>query len=172
MERGTWEALVDANYQAIYRFTFHLLRSRRDAEDATHDTFEKAYRALPTLNDTSRARSWLYSIARNVSIDRQRRATRFPELEFKGELAAPVCSPDLTMDLEALIAQLPERQREVFVLRHWHGFDTAETAHILGIDDGTVKAHLKRAVDKLRTALNAVKQSEASTTLPSQSSET
>jgi RNA polymerase sigma factor (sigma-70 family) len=45
------------------------------------------------------------------------------------------------------------RQREVFILRHWHGFSTAETAELLQLHEGTVKSHLKRGVETVKGAL-------------------
>lgn len=58
---------------------------------------------------------------------------------------------ELALAIKGALKELPRRQHEVFVLRHWHGFSTAETAELLGIDQGTVKSQLKRAIDKIKT---------------------
>lgn len=56
--------------------------------------------------------------------------------------------------IEAL-KQMPLRQQQAFILRHWEGLDTETTARVLGVSTGTVKTHLSRAVRHLRQALEA-----------------
>lgn len=150
-DQDTWERFVYEYYQDIYSFCFQFTGNQHDAEDATQATFLKAWNKFSTLQDQSAARGWLYSIARNSCLDQCRWWKRF--LGFKKTL--PVehnisGDSDLARHLEKLIAALPLKQREVFILRHWQGFSTRETASLLGISSGTVKSHLKRAVDSLR----------------------
>ena len=150
-----WDEFVEQYYAPIYRFCYHILGSREEAEDLTQDTFFKAYRSFSSITKQESVRSWIYSIARNGCIDRKRWWKRFLPREPEGEeLQAPASSPDLSMTLSKLIQALPLKQREVFVLRHWHGFSTREVADFLRIDEGTVKSHLKRAVDKLKSQLS------------------
>jgi RNA polymerase sigma-70 factor (ECF subfamily) len=58
-------------------------------------------------------------------------------------------------DLEFSLMQLPERQREAFLLRYWEEMDLAETATIMGCSQGSVKTHCFRAVQALSKALKA-----------------
>ncbi len=51
------------------------------------------------------------------------------------------------------LQRMPLRQQQVFILRHWEGLDTASAARVMGINPGTVKTHLSRAVERLRGAL-------------------
>ena len=71
----------------------------------------------------------------------------------RGRTTADTERLDRLKDLGRVLATLPIRQREVVVLRFLEGFDTAETAEILGCREGTVKAHLHRATLKLKEDL-------------------
>ena len=150
-----WEEIVSNYYDAIYRYCYQFHGNRADAEDATQQTFVKAYQSLPTLQSESALKSWLYSIARNICIDRKRRIKKFfallPMIK-SDDIIEPQLS-GLSKGLLNHIQALPIKQREVFILRHWHDFSTDEVANMLSISNGTVKSHLKRAIDKLRAAL-------------------
>lgn len=60
---------------------------------------------------------------------------------------------DAGRKLVKVLATLPLRQQQAFVMRYWEGLDTAETSKALGVSTGTVKTHLSRAVHRLREAL-------------------
>ncbi len=150
-----FDLIVSDYYEAIYTFAYHLSRSREDAEDITQDTFLRAQRNLHQLKSPGLAKHWLYKIARNVFYDRKRSLKYF--LGFiKSERDSPPSTshePELETILAQLIQRLPLRQREVFILRHWHEFSTEETARLLGISEGSVKSHLSRAILKLKDDL-------------------
>ena len=57
--------------------------------------------------------------------------------------------------IEQEIRQLPERQRQAFLLRYWEEFDVAETARVMGCSEGSVKTHCSRATHALAAALRA-----------------
>jgi len=70
------------------------------------------------------------------------------------ESAADAVSRDQILRvIEAEVAQLPDRQREAFLLRYWEEFDVAETAVVMGCSEGSVKTHCSRAVHALAKAL-------------------
>lgn len=152
MNDAHWQKLVDEYYDAIFRFALHMLADRSDAEDATQQTFLKAFRSLSQLQDEAKSRAWLYAIARNVSHDHLRSLKRIVRhsleiVHFEAH-TSPV-SP-VGRELLAAIQRLPRMQREVFLLREWHDFSTHETAEALGIADGSVKSHLSRAKSALQ----------------------
>jgi RNA polymerase sigma-70 factor (ECF subfamily) len=81
-------------------------------------------------------------------------------LETEGMLGAEsaadiVSREQILLRIDAEVAQLPTRQREAFLLRYWEELDVAETAHVMGCSEGSVKTHCSRAVRALARALKA-----------------
>jgi RNA polymerase sigma factor (sigma-70 family) len=101
-------------------------------------------------------RFFLFRSARNTFYDRFRSLKRLFKFQNSQAQEVPeVKDASLKLVLTELIEELPDRQKEVFILRHWHGFSTEETANLTGLNPGTVKSHLSRAIDKLKTGLLA-----------------
>jgi len=170
---GTWMTSEQRRVNALCR---RLLQDSDEADSATQDVFLKAYQALlreekrgedgKVLDDPTR---WLSKIAVNTCLDRLRSkkwqiwrrrpapedeatilsmtASQAPESEdryFAGEIGGR---------LTVALARLSDRQRTVFTLRHYEEMSLEEIGQILGLDVGTVKAHMFRAVSKLRADL-------------------
>lgn len=154
----------------IYGLCQHLLQDRDEADSATQDVFLKAHRALnkPGGDSPADLGKWLTRIAVNTCLDRLRsrrwRFWRRASIQNAQEiLAQAVCrSPNaddtyfaaqIHQRLTAALGKLSERQRAVFTLRHYDNFSMEEIAAALDLDCGTVKAHMHRAVIKLRVEL-------------------
>ena len=152
MNEGLWERLVEGYYERIFSYCCHLLGSKTEAQDITHEVFVKAYTTHHKLRDVTKERAWIYTIARNCCFDRRRWWKRFLYSDKQPEVEN-IFSSELSYEIQEAVAQLPTKQREVFILRHWHQFSTEETAQLLHIHTGTVKSHLKRAVDSLKERL-------------------
>ena len=153
-ESGFWERLVDAHYKGIYHFAFRFLGCGAEAEDVTQETFLSAFQSLAVQAPDAKVKSWLFTIARNKCIDRMRFWRRWRMLlmpPFEPQISSGAEDP--AVFIVRLLAKLPVRQREVFILRHWHGFSTKETAEILGVNEGTVKSHLVRAARALKAGI-------------------
>lgn len=69
--------------------------------------------------------------------------------------ADSVSREQILLLIESQVAELPDRQREAFLLRYWEEFDVAETAEVMGCSEGSVKTHCSRAVHALAKALRA-----------------
>ncbi|MEO1748062.1 MAG: sigma-70 family RNA polymerase sigma factor [Pseudomonadota bacterium] len=102
----------------------------------------------------------LYGLAINTAREHARKRRKFwgvadavEVLDQRMDEAADPERADALRDLAKAMAMLPIRQREVVLLRFYEGFDTQETAEILGCRSGTVKAHLHRATQTLRANL-------------------
>jgi len=159
---------------AVYRFTLRLTAGNQaEAEDIVQDTFLRAYRSWHTFQRGTSARSWLFTIARNVflrSRERQTRTRETLESELSYDLPAVAAASvldDLTSDdperrffrsfideeITREIERLPPEFREVVVLSDVEGLDYAEIAGIAGIPLGTVKSRLYRGRRLLQRAL-------------------
>lgn len=164
-------AHVAATYRAqIYRF---LLSSTRDvdlAETLTQDCLMKAYRNWAGFRGESSALTWLMRIAINVLKDHWRnrrmqfwRQTRTNSVDAD-EASDWLPSHESSAEQQLLarervghvwraVEKLSGRQRTVFLLRYVEEMEIAEIAASTGLSDGTVKAHLSRALARVRTEL-------------------
>src|SRR6202051_3320580 len=161
---GAW---MTAEHRRIYGLCQRFLQDRDEADSATQDVFLKAYQALKRedakdLDDPAR---WVTRIAVNTCLDRLRSRKwqfwrRRPSHEDEQIILGPAPSTapgaedryfatEIGSRLNAALDKLSPRQRAVFALRHFEDMSLEEIGDILGLDVGTVKAHMFRAVGKL-----------------------
>jgi RNA polymerase sigma-70 factor (ECF subfamily) len=124
----------------------------RDVDDLVQETWLRVVRSATRFDARGRASTWLFQIALNLARDRHRRAAEDP---IDPERAAGLAAPDplapvrAQLDVTRLLAALPEPQRAVVVLRHFHDLGEDEVAAILDVPRGTVKSRLHHAMAKL-----------------------
>jgi RNA polymerase sigma-70 factor (ECF subfamily) len=166
-----FDAWMLSEQRRVFGLCQRFLRDRDEADSATQDVFLKAYQALrkedaQTLDDPAR---WLTRIAVNTCLDRLRshkwqlwRRRPSPEDEslilrmirsVRPEAEARYFAVQIMARLERALGRLSGRQRVVFTLRHYEDLSLEEISRILDLDVGTVKAHMFRAVTKLREEL-------------------
>ncbi len=168
---GDFDAWMMAEQRRVFRLCYRLLGERDEADTATQEVFLKAYRALTGLGrtDPEDPAKWLTRVAVNTCLDRLRsRRWRFWRQRPRGEdeqiilAMTPDTAPNaedelfasqIAARLAAALRTLSERQRSVFVLKHYEDLSLEEIARSLGLEVGTVKAHMARAVAKLRKEL-------------------
>jgi RNA polymerase sigma-70 factor (ECF subfamily) len=132
---------------------------RETSEDVVAEAFARAWASWRTVGRHPAPRAWVVRTALNLHTSYWRRHRReVPGGEealhaAAGAAAAPGPGP-VDPELMAALAALPERQRQVIVLRVFLELGTVDTARVLGIAPGTVTAHLARAVSTLRTQLS------------------
>lgn len=168
---NSFNAVVVRHERAVYNLCLRLLRDMAAAEDASQETFLKAWTAIGTFRG-GLVRPWLLRIATNRCYDVLRARGRRPadsldHEEFESEPIwtshAPAGEPpevfaaraELSVHLERALATLPEDQRLVVILSDVHGHPYDEIAEITGVAVGTVKSRLSRARARLRDALRA-----------------
>jgi RNA polymerase sigma-70 factor (ECF subfamily) len=137
-ESGSFDTLVRRYQRTVYAVAYRFVQNREDALDIAQEVFLKAFRSLRTWRPTGRFKAWLLRIAVNLSIDHLRRRSRAPRFvvteqlrqsgpEAVKEHVSPRKPSEEASDSELgeLIRQavdtLPEKQRIVFVLRHYEG---------------------------------------------------
>lgn len=161
--------LVARFQRKIYRVAYAIVRDDAEADAVTQDTFVQAYTHLARFQGRSELETWLTRIAINRSRDSLRRRkffSLFTRDEEDGEtMIEPVDDrPDperqiMSVQLRAAILraekQLSSQQKVIFRLRHYENLSLEEIAEHLGLRAGTVRAHLFRAIHKVRRELEA-----------------
>jgi RNA polymerase sigma-70 factor, ECF subfamily len=152
-DRGAFEQLYRTHHAAVFRLArFHL---GADAEDATAETFVRAWAALPRYEDTGAPFvAWLYGIARHVVADEFRRMGRVEPRSEVPDRAIEFRADD-RLDLRAAIDRLPEEQRVVIELKFLADLKNPEIASLLGTTTGAVNAKQWRALNTLNEILES-----------------
>jgi RNA polymerase sigma-70 factor (ECF subfamily) len=163
-------AIVTRHRARIFRF---LLSSSRDvdlAETLTQECFLKAHRNWASFRGESTAMTWLMRIAINLQKDhwRNRRVQFWKQARTyavdvneagewlpSGERSAEqqLLARERVRQVSKVVAKLSERQRSIFLLRYVEEMELGEIARATGLSEGTVKAHLSRAVTRVRAEL-------------------
>ncbi|MBD0740926.1 sigma-70 family RNA polymerase sigma factor [Streptomyces sp. CBMA152] len=146
---------------ACLRTVLASVGDRQLAEDLVAEAFTRAWTAWPKVGRHPAPRAWVVRTALNTRVSWWRRRRREVALDG-GVDVADTSAGDSGLDpvLLAALRQLPRRQREVIALRVFLDLDTQATAKVLGIAQGTVTAHLSRAVATLRGHLVTVDRPE------------
>jgi RNA polymerase sigma-70 factor (ECF subfamily) len=168
---GAWMA---SEQRRIFLLCRRLLQDADEADSVTQDVFLKAYRALTKRSEDQAADldnpgKWLTRIAVNTCLDKLRSKSwklwqRRPAPQDEEVILQMTAGSDpdaerlmfakqIQQRLETAQAKLSERQRAVFALRHYESMALEEIADVLKLDVGTVKAHLFRALNKMREEL-------------------
>ena len=113
----------------------------------------RAYARWDVVRELERPRAWVVRVALNVATSWWRRLRR--ERADPPDRPAPPDERPMDAELVRLVWELPLRQRQVVALRVLADMSTADTAEILGVAEGTVKALLHRALRSLRATLDA-----------------
>lgn len=164
-DREAFKIIVSLYQQQVFLLAYSILRNRDDALDIVQETFLRLYQKLGEYQRGKNFRGWLLQIAKNLSIDFYRRhRSREWQAEIDGSLeglagsrssseSAATSSADLSRAISRGLERLSDRQRMVFVMKHYNGFDYPEIAEVLAVRPGTVKSLHFKAVRNLRRFL-------------------
>ena len=142
-----FEQLLNRYEAKVFRMALTFWNDRARAEDVTQEIFLKLWQALPDYDARASPGSWLYAIARNTCLSASRADSyrKSLSLDAISEPAAPTQAVFADMELEQCLALLSEIQRTVITLFYLQEKRVDEVARMLGIPEGTVKSHLRRA---------------------------
>lgn len=152
-------AMVKAYQPGIYSGARRLTARTHDAEDVAQDTFVRAYKALneykPERIAELRIRPWLWTIALNLCRNRAR--SKVTEWELREHDGGGTDDPDSFDDAtwRIRLGSLNDAQRTAIVLRYVLDLPISEVTEITGRPEGTVKADISRALDRLRLTMEA-----------------
>jgi len=150
-------ALIDRVSPQLYRFFMAQVFSRKYAQDLLQDTWLRVHQARHTYRPGEPALPWIYAIARHVRVDGFRKRRRI-EVRERGVETLPERAPAGSApgpDLEALLAALPESQREVIAMLKIADMSLEEVARATSSSVGSVKQKAHRGYEKLRELLTA-----------------
>ena len=156
LDNATFEEVVNAHYEPLYRFAFSLAAQEAEARDLTQETFAQLARKAHQIQDRSKIKSWLFTTLYRAFVDSHRQKTRHPHVEVdasEGEL--PVTLPNAGERLDAALAlqalkQVPEVYRAPLTLFYLEQHSYLEIAEILDVPPGTVMSRISRGRALLR----------------------
>lgn len=164
-EMVAFELLADMHRPAILGQAMRMLRDSEDAQDAVQDTLLKACRAIHSFQPGRPMLPWLLRICSNCCVDMIRTRRNGAENIEAHEHALFDQSASVSDQLEqsigaeslrAAIVRLPERYRNIIMMRHFSHMDVNEIADALGKPEGTIKSWLFRARAMLRKDLETM----------------
>ena len=151
----------------VYAVAYRVLGDRVLAEEATQQTFLKAWRAADSLEDTREMGPWLATIARRVAIDVYRSETRRSadpldsvapgDPALRAEPETVEAAYDL-WEVRQAVSELPADEREIVRLQHFEGLTHTEIAERLALPAGTVKSRSFRAHRRLAAQLGHLRE--------------
>jgi len=163
-DQVAFRALYDANVDRVFRLTYRMAGEEELARDFTQDAFLRAWQRLDQFRGDAAFSTWLHAIAVSVALNGLRKVDRHRKRERSLEDAAHVApgarrvEPDLRDRLEGAVDALPEIYRTVLLMHDLEGYSHGEIAETLGVAEGTSKARLFRAREKLRASLGDAMQ--------------
>lgn len=157
-EISSW---YDEHSKSVLSFILLMVKDYQQAEDLTHDTFVKAYLYYDSFKHYSSEKTWLFSIAHNITVDFLRK--RKPIMTFKEVLFLQkdnnllpeeiIQIKEESYELYKALEKIKDTYRKVIILRKIKGFSIEDTANILGWSESKVKSTLFRAIPILKGQL-------------------
>src|SRR4030095_4174473 len=152
---GGLHQLIDAHYEALYRYADRWSGSAADAEDLTQEAFGKALARLAQLREPERAKAWLFRILRNLYLHKVRdeKRHRVIPLDAVGDIPGREADEEPAIEpgrLQQALDELDEGFRTPLILFYFEEFSYRDIAEQMELPIGTVMSRLGRAQGYLR----------------------
>ena len=148
----------------LFSFVLRILKDEAEADDVVQEVFVKIWESREKLDDYKLLNSYIFTIAYNNSIDLIRKKinnSKYLEhlrmsatINFIPAIVSQIEFNELNIEVEKLVANLPERQKQVYLLHREEGLTYPEIAERLGISKNTVENHMVKALKYLRLNLD------------------
>lgn len=171
-----FESLMRRYERPLYNFILRSVRRRDRADELLQDVFMKVVQRSGDFKGNSKLSTWIYTIARNLCIDHSRKMVfrRHKSLDAPGrtddaeegptlldrtaadspDVDRAAIARDLQERIAAAVEELPEEQKEVFLMRQVQGLPFKEIAEVVGVPENTVKSRMRYALERLQRALS------------------
>lgn len=160
-DREAFMTVTDLYQKRVFVLAYSFFRNRDDALDIVQETFLRFYQKVNMFRRGENFQNWLLQIAKNLCIDYYRKNygknrnlkmdTPVEEMNLSIQNGTdPEVSADLKRIFSTCIKKLAEKQRMIFVMKHFNQLKYKEIAEVLGISLGTVKSLHYKAVQNLR----------------------
>jgi RNA polymerase sigma-70 factor, ECF subfamily len=163
-DREAFMTITRLYQQKVFVMAYSILRDREDALDAVQETFLRLYQKAALYRPGNSSQGWLLEMAKNISIDSYRRRRKKRQEGETGRRVEEIpiavedrdgdsAASDLRSAFTRSVETLAERQRMVFVMRHYNELAFNEISEVLKISVGTAKSLHFKAVQNLRKRL-------------------
>jgi len=174
-DRAAFALLLGRHKRPLYNFALRHVGSPPSAEEVVQDAFVRVIQSAADFKHEARFSTWLYAIARNLCIDhiRKRALRRHSSLDepkpgsdgdgptlgerlpdARGDAERAAVSGEIRERVLAAVDELPEEQREVFLMREVANLPFKEIAGIVGTSENTIKSRMRYALERLQAALS------------------
>lgn len=155
------EILIQRYLKPIYSFVYRYVNNKQEAEDITQEAFVKVWRHLKRFDRDKNFKTWIFTIAKNTSIDFLRTKKKLMSFSEMTDLIVDPAPPlfelveqqRMSQNVKIAIANLSDKYRRVFSFRYEQGFTFWQIAKSLGESVNTVKSRHRRALITLKKLL-------------------
>jgi RNA polymerase sigma-70 factor, ECF subfamily len=168
---GSMEFFITQHLKSVYNYVYRIINDKNEAEDITQEAFVKAWKNFKKFDQNKNFKTWLFTIARNTTIDyfRKRKNILFSELDARDNDSEKTFSenivdmeplPDeiferkeLTQELEKALEKIRPDFREIILLHYTEEITFQEISEVIGKPLNTVKSQHLRALHQIRELL-------------------
>ena len=153
-DKGAFRKIYEFYKDSIYYFALKIVKNSADAEEILQDTFTVVYQSIQTLKSNDAFHSWIFSIAFNFTQTMYRKKARLNESDYDvdvedllwidNEQRSSLERKEMYEDVKAELGKLPEKFKEVGMMKYFEDFTVDEIAKKLNIPNGTIKTRLQK----------------------------